>query len=114
MDVPPVPLMILDALADDFESLESLRGHGEVAPYGLAMVDESEIADALRALLEDGLIAAWEPSGEPVALVPVQTPDSGDSSLRSYWFKWTAEGERAWREAGHVLDAYWTAHPPGG
>jgi hypothetical protein len=32
--MPPLTLMVLDALADDWESIESLRDHGELAPYG--------------------------------------------------------------------------------
>ena len=62
VEMPPVPLMVLDGLADDFESVETLRNHGEVDPYGLALVDEQEVVDALQTLLADGLIEAWQPS----------------------------------------------------
>jgi hypothetical protein len=113
MDMPPLPLIVLDGLADDFESIESLRDHGEVAPYGLALVDESEVVGAVRALLEEGLIEAWEASGDPVELVPTRVPATDDASLRAYWFRWTSEGERTWREGGDLLDAYYHEHPVG-
>jgi hypothetical protein len=113
MGMPPLPLMVLDGLADDFESMESLRDHGEVAPYGLALIDETEVVAAVRELLQQGLIEAWCASGEPVELVPVSAPASDDASLRSYWFRWTALGERVWREGHDVLDAYYAEHPVG-
>ena len=43
MEMPPLPLMVLNGLADDMESVESLRAHGRVAPYGLALVDEQDV-----------------------------------------------------------------------
>jgi hypothetical protein len=33
-----------------------MRDHGEVAPYGLALVDDGAIVDAVRSLLSDGLV----------------------------------------------------------
>jgi hypothetical protein len=111
VEKPPLALMILDGLADDFESVESLRDHGEVSPYGLAPVDERDVVGALRRLLEDGLIEAWEASGDPIELVPTSTPAPDDASLRAYWFRWTADGERAWREGRDLLDAYYDEHP---
>ena len=113
MDMPPLRLMVLDALADDWENIESMRDHGEVAPYGLALVDEELIVDAVRALLTDGLIEATEIAEDPVELVPVLAPRTDDASLRSYWFRPTEAGKTVWREGHDALDAYWTAHPPG-
>jgi hypothetical protein len=57
------------------------------------------------------LIEASEASGDPVQLVPKRTPATDDASLRAYWFGWTAEGERVWREGRAVLDAYYEEHP---
>lgn len=111
VDRPPLTLLVLDGLADDFESVENLRNHGEVSPYGLALVEESEVVAAVRTLLEDGLIEAFEAAGDPVELVPKSTPASDDDSLRAYWFRWTARGEQLWREGHGVLDAYYNAHP---
>jgi hypothetical protein len=117
MEMPPLPLVVLDGLADDIESVESLRDHGEVAPYGLALVDEQDVVDALRELLTDGLVQAWELTNESefgFVLIPVSGPATDDQSLRSYWFRWTPAGERAWREGHDALDAYFDAHPSGG
>jgi hypothetical protein len=111
VEPPPLSLLVLDGLADDFESIESLRDHGAVAPYGLALVEEREVVAAVRALLQDGLIEAWQPSSDPVMLVPNRTPASDDENLRSYWFRWTAAGERVWREGQELLDAYYDEHP---
>ena len=101
----------LDGLADDFESVEDLRNHGEVLPYGLALVEESEVVATVRTLLDDGLIEAFEAAGDPVELVPNSMPARDDDSLRAYWFRWTAGGEQVWREGRGVLDAYYDAHP---
>jgi hypothetical protein len=111
MEMPALSLMVLDGL-DDIESVESLRGHGEVAPYGLALVDEQEVIDALRTLLLDGLVEAWEEGDGRLVRAP--QPATDDASLRGYWFQWTAAGERVWRGGRELLDVYWDAHPPGG
>ena len=112
MEMPPLRLLVLDGLADDIESVESLRDHGQVAPYGLALVDEQDVLDALRSLLSDGLVEAYELAEPQPELVPAENPSSDDASLRRYWFRWTPAGERQWREGRSVLDAYWSAHPP--
>jgi hypothetical protein len=104
--------MVLDALADDWESIESMRDHGEAAPYGLALVAEGLVIDAVRALLSDGLVEARE-VGASLELVPVPAPRTDEASLRRYWFWPTDAGERIWREGHDVLDVYWDAHPPG-
>jgi hypothetical protein len=106
--------MVLDALADDWESIESMRDHGEVAPYGLALVDEGLIVNAVRSLVSDGLIEVAEVAEDPVELVPVLTPRTDDASLHRCWFRPTEAGWRVWRERHDILDAYWDAHPPGG
>ncbi len=108
---PPLTLLILDGLADDFESVESLRDHGEVAPYGLALVDELEVIAAVRTLLEERLIEAWEAAGDPVELVPTLHPSLDNASLGAYWYRWTPDGERVWRESRATLDAYYDEHP---
>jgi hypothetical protein len=113
METPALTLLVLDGVADDFESVESLRDHGEVAPYGLALVDELALIGAVRTLLSDGLIEAWEAAGDPVELVPVACPGSDDTSLCGYWFRWTAAGKDVWRDSHAILDAYYAEHPIG-
>lgn len=112
--MPPIPLMVLDSLADDWESIESMRGHGEVAPYGLALVDEGLVIDAVRSLLSDGLVEVREVADDPMRLVPVAEPRTDESSLRSYWYRPTNAGDKLWQKGHSVLEAYYDAHPPGG
>jgi hypothetical protein len=69
--MPPLTLMVLDALVDDWESIESMRDHGEVAPYGLALVDDGAIVDAVRSLLSDGLVEVTAVAEDPAKLVSV-------------------------------------------
>jgi len=111
--MPPLRLMVLDGLADDLESVESLRDHGEVPPHGLALVREGEVIAALRELLAEGLVEATEPAGPRGELVPCREPETDDERMRRYWFRWTPTGERVWRDGHASLDAYWDAHPPG-
>jgi len=112
--MPPLTLMVLDALVDDWESIESMRDHGEVAPYGLALVDDGAIVDAVRALLSDGLVEVTEIAEDPAKLVSVLAPRTDEASLRRYRFRPTEAGKKVWREGHAVLDAYWDAHPPEG
>jgi hypothetical protein len=112
VDMPPLTLMVLDALADDWESIESMRDHGEAAPYGLALVDEVLVIDAARSLMSDRLVEVRE-AGASLELVPVPAPRTDEASLRRYWFRPTDAGKRIWREGHDVLDAYWDAHPHG-
>jgi hypothetical protein len=109
--MPPLPLMVLDGLADGMESVGTLRDAGDQAPSGLALVDEQDVVDALRELLGEGLVAAWHIAGVRLALVPCEEPSTDDESLRRYWFTWTPEGERVWREGGELLGAYWDSQP---
>ena len=113
VQMPPLTLMVLDGLADDLESVGTLRDHGEVAPYRLALVDEQDVVDALRELLVGGFVEALELAEPNLELVPAAAPQIDDASLRRYWFRSTEAGERAWRDGHQVLDAYWDAHPPG-
>ena len=105
--------MVLDGLADDLESVGTLRDHGEVTPYGLALVDEQDVVDALRELLVGGFVEALELTEPKLGLVPAAAPQTDDANLRRYWFRSTEAGKRAWRDGYPVLDAYWDAHPPG-
>src|SRR5205823_819839 len=56
--MPPIRLEVLDSLADDIETIDTMRSVGNVEPYGLALVGERYILEALRSLLTDGLIEA--------------------------------------------------------
>ena len=108
---PPLALLVLDALADGSETLETMRDDGEVPPYGLAAHDRQEVLDTIRSLLQEGSIVASEvgETDEGPRLVRVAAPASDDESLGGYWFEWTAAGERVWRDGAPLLDAYWDA-----
>ncbi len=98
-DMPSLTLMVLDSLADDSETLTTMRDHGEVAPHGLALVGEEHIIAAIRLLLGDGLI-------EPLEALGVD-----DAGLEQAWFRMTPAGWAEFRDAADVLERYWDAHP---
>jgi hypothetical protein len=62
-DMPPIPLMVLDSLADDIETIDTMRNCGDAEPNGLALVGETFILDALRCLVADRLIEPFETVG---------------------------------------------------
>jgi hypothetical protein len=61
-----------------------MRDHGEVAPYGLALVDDGAIVDAVRSLLSDGLVEVTAVAEDPAKLVSVLAPRIDEASLRGY------------------------------
>lgn len=110
----PVRLLILEGLQQEIESVETLRDHGEVAPYGLALLDEHELIECIRALLHEGLIEAWEERLPGAALERVEptTPVAIDEpTLRRCWFKLAPAGQAAYRAGKPELATYWDAHP---
>jgi hypothetical protein len=106
--------MVLDSIAADWESIETMRNHGEVPPYGLALFDLRRVIDAVRSLVTDGLVEVREIDEAGVTLVPVAKPATDDANLTRYWFRPSDAGWAVWRDGCDVLDAYWEAHPPGG
>jgi hypothetical protein len=98
---------------DDWENVESLRNHGSVPPYGLALVDEEVVIDALRSLLSDGLVWVTEFDEDGFELRPVASPQTDDASLRRYWFQPTDAGEAVWRHARDEIHAYLDASAQG-
>lgn len=104
--MPPLELMVLSAVDGYDETVETMRSHDEVAPYGLALVDEDDVACALGVLLDQGLVEAH---GDGRVVVPA--PNRDPASLRRYWFNPTEQGRQVLREGEDLLDAYWTAHP---
>jgi hypothetical protein len=114
-DMPPLPLMILDALADGPENIYAMRNCGEMTAHGVALVGEAHLLDALRSLLSDGLITVEHEHAVVADRVGVRAlagkPGTSDHDLRRYWFSMTPTGREAWEAAADVLDAYWDAHP---
>jgi hypothetical protein len=110
-DMPPITLMVLDALADDIETVDTMRLYGDGGPNGLALVGENHIFDALRELLADGLIHASEMKRRDFRGVAVPEPRTDDEHLRHYWFGMTEAGKAEWERGQDVLDKYWDEHP---
>jgi len=106
VDMPPLPLLVLDGLADDFESVRACVTTAKSLHTGSHWSMNATSWPQVRSLLADGLIEPWAPSGAPVELVPQPTPATDDESLRTYWFRWTRRGEAVWREGGEILDSY--------
>jgi hypothetical protein len=109
--MPPLPLLVLDSMVDDAESIETLRDHGAVALRGLALVHERDVIAAVRSLLAEGLAEALEIDASKQALIVVASPLLDAASLRAYWFRPTPAGKQVWRGGEAVLDAYWKANP---
>jgi hypothetical protein len=111
--MPALTLMVLDALADAEETIYSMRSCGEVAPYGLALVGEDLILEAVKANLADGFIEVagerTEIGGRIADTNAVAEPQMDDERLRLYWYRMTPAGRRAWRSGWAELDAYWDA-----
>lgn len=91
-------LMVLDSIVDDPETVATTRDHGEVAPYGLALVDEWEVVEAVGRRLDDGLVEALDAvrTADGPRLVAVASPRRDPASLRTYWLRPSAEGRRVW------------------
>lgn len=91
-------LVTLSALIDDAETVESIRNHGEVPPYVLALVPEAEVLHALTSPLREGLIEAFLTDRMGAAVMPVTSPQYDDATFRTYWFLPTQSGwRRLWR-----------------
>jgi hypothetical protein len=114
-DMPPVTLMVLDSLADDAETIYTMRNCGDMAPNSVALVGEAHLLAAIRSLLEDGLIEVENEhaviDGRLFLRPLAERARTADEDLRRYWFRLTPAGEAAWQEASDVLDAYRDAHP---
>jgi hypothetical protein len=112
--MPPLPLMVLDSLADGPENIYSMRNCGDMAANGVALVGEAHLLDALRSLLADGLVQVEYEHvvvGDRVGERPlIGEPGTTDDDLRRYWFSMTPRGRETWA-AADVLDTYWDAHP---
>ena len=114
-DMPPLPLMVLDSLADAPESVYTMRNCGEMAPYGLALVGEAHLLDAVRSLLSNRLIeveSEYVIVGDRLSARRLPgDPGTTDGDLQRYWFRMTAAGETTWEAAGEVLTRYADSHP---
>ena len=88
METPPLTLLVLDALADDIETAETMRDCGEMALSGVALAPEADLLAALRTLLDDGSVEALEPDLTPASA------QHDEASLRRYLFRLTDHGRQ--------------------
>ncbi len=81
---------IIDALANDYEDIEQLRG----------MLDQptpdEELKSALSALIKEGYVACYQPT--KTEMKPVAHPDC--QQLDDYWFGLTDKGEQLQQTLG--------------
>jgi hypothetical protein len=114
-DMPPVPLMILDSLTDDVETIYTMRNCGDMAPYGVALIGESHLLEEIRSLLSEGQIEVHLEHAVIDGRLHVRQPEgevaTTDDDLRRFWFRMTPAGEMTRQQASDVLDAYRGAHP---
>jgi DNA-binding PadR family transcriptional regulator len=114
-DMPPLPLMVLDSLTDDVESIYSMRNCGEMEAYDVALVGESYLLDTLRSLLSEGLLEVEAEhvviDGRLLTRPPAPAPGTSDDDLRRYWFRITPAGHAKLRAAAEMLDSYAESHP---
>lgn len=111
--MPPLRLVLLDALLDSEECLTLIRRGGD-EPDELAFVGERHLLDALRELLADGHIRVVSMADELVDGVPLDERSADlvptdDDGLRRCWFAVTDAGHAAWKAGEDELDAYYDA-----
>jgi hypothetical protein len=111
----PLELVVLDSLADDVETIYTMRNCGAIEPHGLALVGEAHIREALRRLLAEGLIEVateYAIVDRQIRNHPIEgEPLTGDDDLRHYWFGLTPAGRAALEAGGDELDLFYDAHP---
>lgn len=116
-DMPPLELMVLDALVTASETVFSMRNCGEVEPNGLGLVGEAHLLDAVRSLLARGLVEVETESvvidGRFFSRPLDGRPRLADADLRRYWLCLTSADRETGRAGSAVLDAYWDIHPVG-
>jgi hypothetical protein len=111
----PLRLEVLGALADDAETVYTMRNCGDMKPYGLALVGENALLSMLRDLVDDGLIEAEseylivdDKLIEREAQLPLAT---ADDDLERYWLVMTQAGWAQWKAGADQISAYHAAHP---
>jgi hypothetical protein len=111
----PLPLEVLASLADDCETIYTMRAGGDFKPHGLQLVGENALLATVRSLLGEGLIeveSEYLVDGDQLILrEPLLRPGTSDEDLKRYWFVMTRAGWAAWEAGTDDLDAYKQAHP---
>jgi hypothetical protein len=112
----PFRLDVLGALADDAETIYTMRNCGDMKPYGLALVGENVLLSMLRDLVDEGLVEAESEyvivDDQLIEREPHLPLATSDDDLKRYWFVLTREGWTAWEAGADQVRAYYAAHPP--
>jgi len=89
-DQSEVIRFIVRALADDYESIETLLGYYKEPQPGMPSFSKAEIIQALTALITRGAVQPYLHSESDQRFVPAKfLPESAES----YWFNLTAKGK---------------------
>jgi hypothetical protein len=111
----PLRLEMLGALANDAETVYTMRNCGNVQPYGLALVGENVLLSMLRELIDDGLIEAESEylnvDDELIEREPDLPLATSDNDLKRYWLVMTRAGWDEWEAGADQISAYHAAHP---
>lgn len=111
----PLRLEVLGALADDAETVYTMRNCGEMKPYGLALVGENALFSTLRDLLSEGLIEVESEyvivDDQLIERQPHEPPATSDNDLKRYWFVMTKAGWAEWESGADEINSYHAAHP---
>ena len=111
----PLAHEVLDSLADDSETVFTMRAGGDFEPHGVQLVGENVLRAKLRSLLKQDLIEVESECVVEGDLVihrePREPVATEDDDLKRYWFVMTRAGRKAWEAGVDQLDAYTEAHP---
>jgi hypothetical protein len=111
----PFRLDVLGALADDAETIYTMRNCGAMKPYGLALVGENVLLSMLRDLVDEGLVEAESEyvivDDQLIEREPHLPLAISDDDLKRYWFVLTRAGWAAWEAGAAQVRAYHAAHP---
>jgi hypothetical protein len=111
----PLPLEVLASLADDSETIYTMRAGGDFKPHGLQWVGENALLAAVRSLLGEGLIeveSEYVVDGDVfIHREPLGNPGTSDEDLKRYWFVMTRAGWAALEAGAADLDAYEEMRP---
>lgn len=109
----PLRLEVLGALADDAETVYTMRNCGNMKPYGLALVGENALLSKLRDLVDDGLIEAESEYLIVDDKLIEREPDlplaTSDDDLKRYWLVMTRAG---WPSGKQALNRSAPTTPP--
>jgi hypothetical protein len=70
-----------------------MRNCGDMAPYGVALIGECHLLEAIRSLLSEGQIEVHREDAEINGRLLVPQPRRSRDDQRRFWFRMTPAGE---------------------